>query len=184
MGQKINFGVSSLYHSLLHFYSTSREVESLLLDAEYTSEQIDRQLSDAGSKFFSDFASSPQDVVDAIERQTQRSILDQGVWDADGRCRLSFALDRNIGVVNVVKISELTAQERSSIREIYRGEILTRVATSERTFPTNLCQIIVGGEAQSPELITLFPGALTPPLPTTDYMSDPFWSQHTFIKDK
>ncbi len=182
MKPKIKISTQTLFHSLIHFCTISSEVKATLIYAGFTKEQIEAQLSNVGSKFYSNFANSPQEVISIIDENLLCSIVD-GVWDDDDRCRLSFMFDHNIGVVNVVKISDLTDQERASISEVYRGDNLIRVATSERIFETNLCQVIVGGDMYNPELITLFPGMLTPPLSMTNYMSDPFWCQYTFIKN-
>ncbi|MFR9594006.1 MAG: hypothetical protein SNI57_05595, partial [Rikenellaceae bacterium] len=146
----------------------------------YTTRQIAEQLAVVGSKFYASFADSPQLVIDNLSAKFG-DILVAAKWDDDCRCRMSFDLGCVVGSRNVVNVSELSQTELATIRNEQRGDFTIRVASSLRTFESSMCNLVVGGGCQTPQLITMFPGLMAPPL-TANIMEDIFWSKHVFVQ--
>lgn len=128
-----------------------------------------------GSKFY---AASPDELL----REAEELFADrfrEAMPDPDGRIRLSLRFPRFIGMSNVVAVSDLTPEEKSTIREIDRNGRYARVAQCSRVIPTDEFQIVLspGGN-----LITMFPGVAAPPLPSSSDEPSPFWETHVFIQ--
>lgn len=97
---------------------------------------------------------------------------------SDGRKRLSFVSDKEVGLCNVVALSDLTLEEIESITEEERDGTIVKTIMTTRTFPTREFQIILGDKNT---VITMFPGPMAPPLPKDGEESE-FWDNHVFIK--
>ena len=95
-----------------------------------------------------------------------------------GRKRLSFVLDKEVGLCNVVALSDLTLEEIESITEEERDGSIVKTVITNRTFHTREFQIILGDKNT---VITMFPGPMAPPLPQNGERSE-FWDNHVFIK--
>lgn len=98
----------------------------------------------------------------------------------DGRKRLSFVSDKEVGLCNVVALSDLTSEEIESITEEERDGSIVKTVITNRTFPTREFQIILGDKNT---VITMFPGPMAPPLPQNGERSE-FWDNHVFIKQQ
>ena len=99
--------------------------------------------------------------------------------DPDGRIRLSLQFQEPVGYSAVVALDDLTPEERSSIVVSERDGYPVGVLRSSRRIPTTEAQIILSSDYS---LITLFPGPLAPPLPTSPSESCPFWKNHVFVE--
>lgn len=128
----------------------------------------------SGSVFY---AKSPAEVLTAVAT-TFPETFKHTQPDADGRKRLSFTLDYEIGLCNIVALEELTPQEKTSITEEERDGVMVKVVYTSRKFPTRELQIILSNDNV---LITMFPGPIAPPLPNIGEHSE-FWDNHIFIK--
>ena len=129
---------------------------------------------DVGSVFY---AKSPVELLTyaAIEF-TQ--VFKTAIPDpSDGRKRLSFVSDKEVGLCNVVALSDLTPEETESITEEERDGCMVKVVKTNRSFPTREFQIILG---ENNTIITMFPGPMAPPLPHNGEKSE-FWDNHVFI---
>ena len=128
-----------------------------------------------GSMFF---AQSPAEILTTAATTYPHIFKEAKLDPIDGRKRLSFVFDHEIGLCNVVALTDLTPEERDSIIEEERDGIVVRIVHTTRTFPTRECQIILSSDNV---VITMFPGPMAPPLPRKGNHSD-FWEGHVFIK--
>ncbi len=128
-----------------------------------------------GSKFYAD---SPETLLDLAQRLFPDQ-FNNARPDADGRIRLSFRFPNEIGLSNVVKMDELTEQERQRIEIVDRHGTKVRSVRTDRAIPTHECQIILSSDWH---LITMFPGELAPPLPVSPDIHDDYWDNHVFIE--
>ena len=120
-----------------------------------------------GSMFF---AQSPAEILTTAATTYPHIFKEAKLDPIDGRKRLSFVFDHEIGLCNVVALTDLTPEERDGI--------VVRIVHTTRTFPTRECQIILSSDNV---VITMFPGPMAPPLPRKGNHSD-FWEGHVFIK--
>ncbi len=179
---EVKYPPRSLYHSLTHFREITSCDYQVLKEEGFSDEQICGQLKKPGSKFFSEFASSPHDVVSILQREFPASFAN-AMCDDDNRVRLSFEFDQPIGVCNLISIKDLTPQEYQTISSVDRDGYIVRKAKSERVFQTSLCQLVLERDYEESCycVCTLFPGMMAPPLPRRGE-SDPFWDNHIFIE--
>lgn len=96
----------------------------------------------------------------------------------DGRKRLSFVSENEVGLCNVVHISSLTDEEKASLVYENRNGYMSKVIFTERTFPTKEFHIILD---ENNTVITMFPGPMAPPFPKEGEESD-FWDNHAFVR--
>lgn len=130
---------------------------------------------DVGSVFY---AKSPVELL-RYAAFTFPQVFKTAVPDSkDGRKRLSFVLDKEVGLCNVVALSDLTLEEIESITEEERDGSIVKTVITNRTFHTREFQIILGDKNT---VITMFPGPMAPPLPQNGERSE-FWDNHVFIK--
>ncbi len=128
-----------------------------------------------GSMFF---AQNPAEVLTTAATTYPHIFKEAKLDPIDGRKRLSFVFEYEIGLCNVVALTDLTLEERESITEEERDGIVVRTVHSIRTFPTRECQIILSSDNV---VITMFPGPMAPPLPKKGEHSV-FWESHVFVK--
>lgn len=96
----------------------------------------------------------------------------------DGKKRLSFVADHDIGLCNVVAQEDLTQEEAANISIEDRDGIPVKTAITSRKFPTREFQIILDADNT---VITMFPGPMAPPLPKKGEKSE-YWDKHLFVK--
>ena len=94
--ERISYSPETLFHVLTHLETADEALRDSLRRAGFTDEAIDGQLRMPGSKFLRTFALSPQEAVARLQRDFPESFtaLHPG---ADGRVRLSFRYDEQIG---------------------------------------------------------------------------------------
>lgn len=114
-----------------------------------------------------------QTIVDRFPETISNATVNNG-------CKIvSLTFPFNIGTCNVIPLTELTPEEQSTLHLEHRGESIVRCAISSRQFPTDSCQLILDDKNQ---VITVYPGELAPPLPSSPDIPDPYWDKHVFIK--
>ena len=128
-----------------------------------------------GSKFF---CQSPEDLIEIAMRLFPERFY-EAKPDSDGRIRISLLFPEDIGMSNVVNISELTPEEQEHIEIVDRQGRLVRSVKTDRTIPTKECQIILSSDWQ---LVTMFPGEMAPPLPSSPDIHDDYWDKHVFVE--
>ena len=128
-----------------------------------------------GSKFF---AVSPEDLLEKAKTLFPEKFC-KPKPDEDGRIRISLTFPEEIGVSNVVRIDELTQEERDRIEIVDRQDKKVRSVKTNRIIPTTECQIIL---SKGWQLITMFPGEMAPPLPESPDIHDDYWDNHVFIE--
>lgn len=128
-----------------------------------------------GSKFY---CQSPEDLLDEAMRLFPETFR-EAKPDDDGRIRLSLVFPTEIGISNVVSIDQLTNEEKQRIEIIDRNGTMVRSVKTDRTIPTQECQMIFSDDWH---LITMFPGEMAPPLPDSPDVHDDYWDTHVFIE--
>lgn len=128
-----------------------------------------------GSKFY---VESPDELLDEAQNLFPEAFRN-AKSDADGRIRLSLTFPNEIGVSNVVCVDELTEEEKGKIKMVDRQGRKVRSVKTNREFPTHECQIIL---SEDWHLITMFPGEMAPPLPSSPDVHDEYWDNHVFIE--
>ena len=128
-----------------------------------------------GSKFYSE---SPEGLLEEAMRMFPETFR-KAKLDDDGRIRISLTFPREIGVSNVVRVDELTDDEKSKIEIVDRNGKKVRSVKTDRIIPTHECQIILSNDWQ---LITMFPGEMAPTLPDSPDIHDEYWDEHVFIE--
>ena len=180
--ETIIFPPNAVFHTLTHFETLDERVRAELCDNGFDHMQIDSQLQKPGSKFFSSFASSPQEVVSLLREQFPEEFSHIHP-DDDGRARLSFDCGKIIGSQNVVDETELLPAEKETIRVETRDGCPIRTVKTDRIIPTRRCQLIMGISNNIGYLCSLVPGELAPPLPrSATETPDPYWTTHLFIR--
>ncbi len=180
--ETIIFPSNAVFHTLTHFETLNETVRAELCDYGFNNTQIDSQLQKPGSKFFSSFATSPQEVVSLLRKQFPEEFSHIHP-DANGRARLSFDCDKIIGSQNIIDETELLPAEKKTIRVETRDGCLIRTVKTDRIILTRRCQLIMAINNNIGYLCSLFPGELAPPIPrSTTEIPDPYWTTHLFIR--
>ena len=133
------------------------------------------QKDEVGSKFNTD---SPEELLMSAMRLYPHKFR-EAVPDDDGRIRLSLTFPEPIGVSNVVSVCELTVEEKGQLQIVDRKGKNVRSVKTNRINSTKECQIILSSDWN---LITMFPGEMAPPLPTSPEIHDEYWDSHIFIE--
>lgn len=177
---EIIYRTDSVFHSLSHFTDISLNVRNSLLN-EYGHNEIQNQLNMPGSKFYSSFVKSPQELIEIL--QSRFPIEFQSIKpESDGKVRLSFKLGYPIGTTSIVSYEELTEEEKKTIMWELRNGCRIRTVDVNRRVPTEECQLILISEGEQYYFCTAFPGELAPPLPHAGETGDPYWDTHLFIR--
>lgn len=141
------------------------------LSSHFASDQL-------GSKFF---MSSPDELLKAAYELNPEEFKKQP--DNNGRIEWTFTFPQPIGISNVINEELLSEEERKTIHTEERNGKVVRVAFSQRSFPTKECQVILYVNKDGiPELVTMFPGEMAPPLPSSPDIHDEYWDKHLFVK--
>ncbi len=128
-----------------------------------------------GSKFYE---KSPDLILDKLLKEFPDAFI-YSKPDADKRIRIQFKLSEPIGESSVVNVEELTDEERASVYMIERNGTFVRCIKTSRSIPTCYCCSIFNSKWQ---LITMFPGKMAPPLPTSPEIHDEYWDNHVFLE--
>lgn len=92
--------------------------------------------------------------------------------------RLSVVFPEPIGVSNIIKVSDLTPEEREKIEIVDRNGRSVRAVNTDRAALTCECQLVISSDLQ---LITMYPGEFAPTLPSSPDEPSEFWDNHVFI---
>lgn len=176
----IIFTSDSVFHCLSHFICISEQVNSMLLE-EYKTDEIQEQLSLPGSKFFSSFVKSPQELVMILQDRFP-CVFSLMKPDIDGKVRLSFKLGFPIGTTGIVSYADLTEEEKKTIKTEQRNDCIVKTVEVNRTIQTDECQLILIQQDENYYFCTAFPGELAPPLPRQGENGNLFWETHLFIR--
>jgi hypothetical protein len=181
---------AGLFHMIRHFEKPAPGDISKLLLSGFTQDQIQIELNQPGSKFFSHFACDLSELIDKCLFFHQNTMV-----NPNGNLILTGNVPEHlypgkIGSLSVVPVASLTDFERSLmfIRK-NRGVDLNHFITSD--FPsTNEFTFIVRPEAERYRFVTAFPG--NPGLPVPDPKQSPdfrmqceaFWKEQVFLVTK
>lgn len=177
---KIIFTTDSIFHCLSHFSKISEEINDML-SVVYEDKEIKEQLKLPGSKFSSSFAKSPQELVMILQDKFP-SLFSSMKPDIDGRIRLSFKIGFPIGTTSIIPYTDLTDQEKETIKTEQRNDCIVKTVKVNRIIQTDECQLILIPQDENYYFCTAFPGELAPPLPRQGENGNVFWETHLFIR--
>ena len=147
---------------------------SFILPSNHIMRHFPMRDGNIGSLFY---VRTPVELLTFAATQYPQIFYD-AMFDVDGRKRLSFMAEQDIGVCNIVPLNKLSQEEIDSLTLEERDGYMVKVFRTHQLFPTKEFHIILG---ENNTVITMFPGPMAPPLPQNEEISD-FWESHAFIK--
>ena len=128
-----------------------------------------------GSKFFFD---TPERLLQTIVDDYPDAIR-KASFNEYGCKTVSILFPFDIGNCNVVSLKDVKEDELLSLQIIQRDDIKARCIKSKRIIPTKECQLILD---EYNNVITVYPGELAPPLPSSPDIHDEYWDNHVFVE--
>jgi len=186
--QSIKYTPQSQFHMLRHFESVDDATIQLLLNNGYTQNQIQKELSLTGSKFFSHFAN---DINELLEKILQHPY--QKSTGINGNHIIESTLPddeypNGIGTKAVVSFDDISSAQLAQIfKEKNRNYALAHLLVD--TLPiTNQCTLILKPISEGYAFITAFSGESAMPIPDYKMSKSQFeackayWDRHVFLK--
>jgi hypothetical protein len=180
--KKIGILPSSIFYLIRHFTQIDRTCYDELIHQGFSKKAIEEKLKTAGSKFDSEFASNPREIIDILNHRSPGQVIPQ----ANKRTAYIYRFDESIGWDSIMDVNEIPHEDLAKIQEEKRGDQTIR--TIERTESPKTNQIVAIVDSETSKVITLFPGCYAPALPSWDQskidfeQSRLFWESHVFIK--
>jgi len=186
------FSYTQQFHILRHFKKIDEGYRKVLKSlTDYTDEDINAQLAIVGSKFYSEFAQNPIQLLKKIKAhqnfKTQYIINNKGDRKV---IKLFFKVeDYPEGIANdsLLLIDELSSENKKKLQIKDRNGFLINHIKLKIYKPSWHLNIVLSMEGK-PMIITIFPGKEAPsfPNPKTQEASDlkeskHFWKKHAFI---
>lgn len=189
---KVELGVSAQFHILRHFQSVPSDYQERLFNAGIKPEEISRQLSLSGGKFYHAFAANPEALWLKLRTRLEATCPDIK-WDRDfARCSIQFnTLDyeQGIGFDGIIRIDALPVAEIPFIKLEERDGYLVKVYGQAVRHPTWQANLVLQKNEFGIFVKTIFPGTLAPPFPVKSMMTEPelenslaFWNNSALIK--
>ena len=175
-----------LFHLLRHFESIDNNCFNKCTQNGYTNEQINGALKASGSLFFSSFCTSPCQlpIVFSSLKPVTTKLQENGFY------AIKFISIDYLGTNGLIPISTLNDLEKKNIYLQKRGGIEINVINGIEAQKTHEAHIIAKRELNTDkyEIITCFPGSLSPPFP--NYIKDSqerensekFWKKHVLVE--
>ncbi len=175
-----------LFHLLRHFDSIDTNCQNYLIQKGYTQKQIKEGLKASGSLFFSSFCTSPCQLPVVFSKLEPIALKLQ----ENGNYAIKFISNDYLGTNGLIPINKLSNKERESIFLQDRGGIEIKVINGIEAPKTYDAHVIAKRELNTDnyEIITCFPGSLSPPFPTyikdlkEREISEYFWEKHVLIE--
>lgn len=185
--EKIVFSIQNDFHMLRHFEGISDGLRQQLILSGKSNESIERELTEPGSRFFSNFAT---DITTLLQR------VFSGTYDKEfggnGNVLLNGKSDakefpNGIGTLSVVPIESIPVESLTKVYyQVNRGVSLKHLKVHKLP-STNEYTVIIKPTDDKPLFITAFPGPPAMPLPV-DTMEKKlfascknFWDSHVFL---
>lgn len=180
--QEIIITKDDAFHLLKHFQSIDKISRNLFLANGFKNEEINKSLSTAGSKFFSNFCNNPFELLHKLKYITPVTIM------SNEEKRILFYLfpDKHfIGLDNLIALDELSDAEKLTLRETLISGHSVKIVNKAEFIETNRLYLVVSVKDNC--LITAFPGRYAPAFPNS--LKDKndikesinFWDNHAFI---
>jgi hypothetical protein len=183
----INIGIPSHFHMLRHFEAISDELRKQLLMYGKTEEQIENELSEPGSRFYSTFA---VDITSLLHQLSSGQYFQELglngniILQAEASAKL---FPNGVGTLSVVPLENIPIQNRDEVfYQDNRGVSLKHFKVG--TLPgTHVYTVILKPIDEKQQFITAFPGTAAMPLPDHRMEKDlyakckDFWENHVFL---
>jgi hypothetical protein len=180
MAEKLELQLSDFSQLYLckHFTNIGEDEKNRLVSI-FSIQEVENNLSQIGSKFLSEFANGPLDLVKKLILHVPNKVFTQN----NGRKVSIYVFNRHIGTTGVIKRTDIQLEFREQIYKKKRGEAVIWAWKTDEKVYTNQLVLITDNE----QLITCFPGLYATPLPSGEMTekelneSMDFWSQHVFV---
>ena len=185
--EKIIYTLQNEFHMLRHFEGISDELREQLLISGKTQESIDHELTEPGSRFYSNFA---PDITTLLQRLFSDVYVEElggnGNIVLKGEANTS-AFPNGIGTLSVVPLESIPIEHRDRIYyQVNRGVALKHIKV-DKLPSTHLYSVITRPIEAKRQFITAFPGPPAMPLPSNAMEKNLFascksyWDSHVFL---
>lgn len=181
MAAKIKFpSTSEIAFYLCKHFSKIDDSERTILEENYSSIEVDRQLAQVGSKFYPEFTKGPYDLIAKLNTADPDEVFNQN----NLRTVFIFRYNMEIGTDGIVSINSLSKRNRNEIYCKSRGGVTVKTWKTSKKIETHQVVLI----AKENSIITCFPGTFAPSLPSANMtenefkLAHDFWKQHVFIE--
>lgn len=185
--EKIVFSIQNDFHMLRHFEGISDELRQQLILSGKSNGSIERELTEPGSRFFSNFAIDITSLLNRLFSETHDeemggngNILLKGKADAK-------EFPNGIGTLSVVPIKSIPVESLTKVYyQVNRGVSLKHLKV-EKLPITNEYTVILKPNDDKPLFVTAFPGPPAMPLPVDTMEKNlfesckTFWESHVFL---
>jgi hypothetical protein len=180
MAEKLELQLSDFSQLYLckHFTNIGEDEKNRLVSF-FSSQEVENNLSQIGSKFLSEFAKGPIDLIEKLKLNVPNKVFIQN----NGRKVSIYVFDQHIGTTGIIHRNAIPSEFREQIYTEKRGKSIVFVWKSREEVFKNQLVLITDNE----QVITCFPGLYAPPLPSSEMTevelneSMDFWGQHVFI---
>ena len=178
---QVNIPIEAEFHMLRHFEQCS--AQSLdRIRVQYSQEQIDSEMAQAGSRFYHSYATDIPSILDHVFAR----VFNQKTGN-NGNVILSLQTDTQVGENGVAEIDTLTQDQKDKIKfQNNRGLDLMHLQVDQLP-PTNAYVLILKPIENGYNFITAFPGDEGMPLPYETLPEDlrkackAYWDKHVFL---
>jgi hypothetical protein len=180
------------FHILRHFTNPGEDYLSTFMKSSgYSRKEIEQQLLLPGSKFREDFASDPMKLWKIVQELISGNQF-RAVYSSNRKI-FSFEFEKElhpagIGTCGLVKLSELTEEERQKVKEEIRNGFTVQTISNIAPRPSWEMHMVLLLSAD-PFIATIFPGRYAPPFPDSknqdyeEYMdNEVFWKKHALVR--
>jgi hypothetical protein len=184
---QIQYDENASFHMIRHFQELPEQLLNSLLKKGFTIEEIQKEQSTAGSRFYAAFAVDiPSLLQQVFSNGFDESIGGNGNTILSGSVT-SLAFPNGIGTNAVVNVSNLNEKQQSNIYiEQYRDTQQKHLKV-EQLPSTDSFVVVLRKTDDHYIFITAFPGHLALPFPTAAMEDElrakciAFWEQHVFL---
>jgi hypothetical protein len=178
---QVNIPIEAEFHMLRHFESFSQESLERIR-SKYSSEQIDTEIEQAGSRFYRNFATDIPELLNHLSIFPYEEIVGE-----NGNHILRFQTNQNIGEKGIAALNDISIEAQEAIVFKNNRGILLKHLQVEVLPSTNVFVIILKPEAGLLQFVTAFPGEAAMPLPFVTLepvfriKCQAYWNQHVFL---
>jgi len=174
-----HIGPETALYLCKHFFQIDNE-ERIAIEKTSTSNAIEIQLRQIGSKFYPEFTKGPFELVSLLNTINPTAVFEQN----NERIVSIFKFESPIGHNGIISLEDIGEENQNEVYTKQRNGIDVKVWRTSLKNDTNQLVLI----RKEKNVITCFPGIYAPPLPTLKMtqselkMAEDFWIEHVFIE--
>lgn len=187
----VRFELDRQFHVCKHFTTLNSSTFKGFMEQGYSKEEIENRLKTVSSKFSSEFAGSPAEILKVLKKGEFIVIhKDETKREIPGRLSLMIekkAYPNGIGKNALIPLSDLS-ENQNVYKKHVNGFNLNFISGKLRS--TNILNIIFNNITESLVIHTIFPGEYAPPIPDYEKQSEmeykenlSFWEKHALIEE-